>query len=168
MKITLRTMTAFLPAGALLLCSSAVLAIDATNFTITCNTFVKGTAKFVSVLVTILDQLGFRDLQVKGPTSLLEPASKMIGIGDPGPVNRAGVDRYECYKVSKPKNSSNFIPVASPLITDEFGVSIAYDLSKPTKLCTPVNKNNEDPGANTHPGHLVCYKAKRHVASVGR
>ena len=50
---------------------------------------VKGTPKFASVLVTILDQLGFRDLQVKGPTSLLEPASKIIGNGDPGPVNRA-------------------------------------------------------------------------------
>jgi hypothetical protein len=50
MKITLRRMTAFLPAGALLLCSSAVLAIDATSFTITCNTFVKGTAKFKPAL----------------------------------------------------------------------------------------------------------------------
>src|SRR5437870_9817625 len=110
---------------------------------------VKGTAKFVSVLVTILDQLGFRDLQVKGPTSLFEPASKVIGNGNPGPVNRAGVDRYECYKVAKPKGalSSSFIPVASPRITDEFGGPFAYDLSKPTKLCTPVNKNNEDPSA---------------------
>jgi hypothetical protein len=39
-------MTAFLPAGALLLCSSAALAIDATSFTISCDTFLKGTAKF--------------------------------------------------------------------------------------------------------------------------
>ena len=124
---------------------------------------VTGTARFASVRVTILDQLGFRDLQVKGPMSLFEPASKIIGNGVPGPVNRAGVDRYECYKVAKPKGASlaSFIAVVSPRITDEFGGPIAYDLSKPTKLCAPVNKNNEDPGADTHPGHLVCYKAKR-------
>src|SRR5438132_12739252 len=40
---------------------------------------VKGTAKFVSVLVTILDQLGFRDLQVKGPTSLLRSEERRVG-----------------------------------------------------------------------------------------
>jgi hypothetical protein len=46
MKTSLRRLTVFLPASALLLCSSAALAVDATNFTITCDTFVKGKAKF--------------------------------------------------------------------------------------------------------------------------
>jgi hypothetical protein len=33
-------------------------------------------------------------------------------------------------------------------------------LYKMTKLCTPVNKNGEDPTAPGHPGHLTCYQAK--------
>jgi len=50
MSTTFRRMTAFLPAVALLLCSSAALAIDATDFTISCDTFLKGTAKFKPAL----------------------------------------------------------------------------------------------------------------------
>jgi hypothetical protein len=49
MKTTLRSVL-LLPAGALLLCSSAALAIDATSFTISCDTFVKGKAKFKPAL----------------------------------------------------------------------------------------------------------------------
>src|SRR4029453_11455814 len=44
-------------------------------------------------------------------------------------------------------------------LTDEFRTQ-TLTLTKITKLCTPVNKNGEDPTAPQHAGHLVCYKAK--------
>ncbi len=33
-------------------------------------------------------------------------------------------------------------------------------LTKPSDLCAPVNKRGEEPGADQHPFHLMCYKAK--------
>ena len=32
---------------------------------------------------------------------------------------------------------------------------------KPAFLCTPVDKNGEDPTAPTHVAHLMCYKVKQ-------
>ena len=51
------------------------------------------------------------------------------------------------------------MPILGVLVSDQFG-SALYDLKKITHLCAPVNKNNEDPTAPQHPGHLVCYVAK--------
>jgi trimeric autotransporter adhesin len=44
-------------------------------------------------------------------------------------------------------------------ITDQFGVVI-FDVTKPTRLCNPANKNGEDPSASGHAGHLVCYAVR--------
>src|SRR6185369_13004606 len=34
-------------------------------------------------------------------------------------------------------------------------------VKKPSRLCVPVNKNNEEPGAETHADHLLCYQVKQ-------
>jgi hypothetical protein len=46
-------------------------------------------------------------------------------------------------------------------LVDQFG-SLTVDLDKrgPFRLCVPVNKNGEDPGAPTDPSALVCYTTK--------
>lgn len=37
---------------------------------------------------------------------------------------------------------------------------LGYDIVKPTRLCMPVDKNHEDPGAELNPDHLMCYQIK--------
>jgi len=50
--------------------------------------------------------------------------------------------------------------VQTVTLTDQLGGPLRYDLVKPKHLCTPADKNGEDPGAPGHPLHLVCYQAK--------
>src|SRR5262249_13518579 len=45
-------------------------------------------------------------------------------------------------------------------LTDQLGGPLIFLLTKPAHLCNPADKNGEDPGAPSHPLHLVCYKAK--------
>ncbi len=42
---------------------------------------------------------------------------------------------------------------------DQFG-TLSVDIKKPAMLCAPTNKENEEPGAETHGEYLTCYKAK--------
>ena len=39
-------------------------------------------------------------------------------------------------------------------------MTVTVDVTRPTMLCAPVNQNNEQPGADTHAAHLMCYKVK--------
>ncbi len=41
-------------------------------------------------------------------------------------------------------------------ILDQFNQPGLVDVVQPTRLCTPVNKNNE--GIKNDAGHLMCYK----------
>jgi hypothetical protein len=64
------------------------------------------------------------------------------------PADDAGVDNFKCYNGGLVQD------------TDEFGGPLMYDLLKPTHLCTPVDKQNENPGAEAHAGHLMCYRLR--------
>ena len=65
------------------------------------------------------------------------------------------VDHYKCYKV-KDLKTPKFVAVNATL-ADQFE-SKNTTLSKPTKLCNPVDKNGE--GIDDPTAHLVCYQAK--------
>ena len=114
--------------------------------------------KFVRSNHTAHDQFGDHSLTVLGPADLRAPSAKVLGSGGTGTVDTTGIDHFECYKVATQKGTPKFTPTATS-ITDEFG-TVNLTLAKITKLCTPVNKNNEAPTAATHVGHLVCYQAK--------
>jgi hypothetical protein len=86
------------------------------------------------------------------------------------PANDVGVDNFTCYKVVIARGAPKFVPITGGRVqlTDEFGGPLAYDVLKPTHLCTPVDKENENPGAETHAGHLMCYQVKLSTAGVAK
>jgi hypothetical protein len=97
------------------------------------------------------------------PPRLSCPGDRAAGRAEPQfPAVRVGVDDFKCYKVDIAKGAAKFVPVTGGLVqvTDEFGGPLMYDLLKPTHLCMPVDKQNENPGAEAHAGHLMCYQMK--------
>jgi hypothetical protein len=63
-------LTRVLVAGALLLCASAAFAVDASMFTITCNTFLKGSGKFKPALTPTACATGVSEvISIKGTVS---------------------------------------------------------------------------------------------------
>jgi hypothetical protein len=78
------------------------------------------------------------------------------------PADNVGVNNYKCYKIVLQKGSK-FTPIKGGLVqvSDQFtSPAKKYDVTKPTKLCDPVDKDGENPGAETNPNHLVCYATK--------
>src|SRR5262249_2251606 len=109
---------------------------------------------------TLTDQFGPHPVTIVKPAALLEPSAKALGSDGVGLVDTTGVDRFECYRAVRPSGTPQFAKVRDVLVEDQFGTA-RYDLTKIAKVCTPTNKNGEDPTAPGHDGHLVCYKAKR-------
>ena len=72
-------------------------------------------------------------------------------------------------KVSK--GAPRFEPIGPVSVVDQFEQPKVYDLKKPTRLCTPVDKNGE--GVLDPLGLLLCYQAKpgpgqpKHVKQTG-
>ncbi len=140
----------------------------------------KGTTKrAASVPLRIVNQLGTVAVQVKGPDTLLEPASKQLGSVAPT-LGPNVVDRYACYKtklVTKrcsgdPSRAcktdaacgadgpclGKFPKGLQVTLTDQFATGKRFDVVKPTRLCTPALANG-DPIASPD-GQLLCYKVK--------
>lgn len=116
---------------------------------------VKGTPRFVKRTHVTLDQFGSRTVQVLRPDSLLVPSSKALGSNGAPPYGTPGVRHYACYRA----RVTAFAPPPVPVVGDQFR-TVPYALKKVTKLCAPVDKAGEDPGAPADPGHLVCYKVR--------
>ena len=72
-------------------------------------------------------------------------------------------------KVSK--GAPRFEPISAVSVVDQFAQAKLYDLKKPTRLCTPVDKNGE--GVIDASSLLLCYQAKpgpeqpKHVKRTG-
>ena len=108
---------------------------------------------------TVTNQFGSIVLDVVQPSQLLVPTAKSLAApAPPAPTNPA-VDHFQCYKVKRSKGSAKFNKITAIPIKDQFGTG-TIDLLKPTDLCAPVDKNGEDPGAENHVFHLLCYRAR--------
>lgn len=112
-----------------------------------------------------LDQFASRTVVVSGADSLLVPSSKAAGTaGAPPYTGGTTVDHYECYRA---RNLGGFAPPAPPTVEDQFLIG-RVTVTRVTKLCTPVDKNGEDPTAPAHAAHLVCYGIRFASGSVPR
>jgi hypothetical protein len=89
---------------------------------------------------------------------LVPTAKTLIAPAPPEPADPA-VDHFQCYKAKRSKGTAKFQKILGVQVEDQFG-SGTIDLLKPSHLCAPVNKRNEEPGAELHPFHLLCYKVK--------
>jgi hypothetical protein len=100
---------------------------------------------------------------------LLVPAAKDPAAPVPAPEAPA-VDHFRCQKVKVAKGSP-FQGISQVSVVDQFEQPKLFDLKKPTRLCSAVDKNGEgvvDPSAL-----LLCYQAKpgpgqpKHVKRTG-
>ena len=120
---------------------------------------VPGTAKFMKVLNQhVVDHFGGLTVDVLKPEKLMLPTAKSVS-GPPSPPTSPVTDHFTCYKIRISPGASKFIPVLSATIADQFG-GLTVDIVKPRSLCVATNKEDEEPGAETHAEHLICYKAK--------
>jgi hypothetical protein len=119
----------------------------------------RGSPRFVKSTHATLDQLGARSLLLMRAESLLVPSTKVLGTGGAPPyAGGTAVDHYKCYRARSP---GPFAAPTPPIVADQlFPGGQLFRLRRPTKLCTPVDKDGEDPSAPDHAGHLVCYRAR--------
>ncbi len=102
--------------------------------------------------LTVVDQFGTHELDVVRPVLFLVPTSK------DGVQQQQSLDHFTCYKVTRAQGAAKFTP-GSVSVSDQFE-TVTETLLKPVTLCTPANKNGEDPSAPSHAGHLLCYKTR--------
>jgi hypothetical protein len=96
----------------------------------------------------LVDTLKPDRLLVPTATSLTQP------VPAPDPLGH-DVDHYKCYKVM-PSRGTTFKRVPAVSILDQFNQPGSMDVVRPTRLCTPVSKNNET--IKNPAGLLMCYK----------
>jgi cysteine-rich repeat protein len=104
----------------------------------------------------IVNQFGTVFLDVIKLDALLVPTAKSLFSSPPAPSPTT--DHFRCYKVKIPRGKS-FKVISNVTVQDQFGSS-QLSLVKPKRLCLPVDKRNESPGAESHAGHLLCYQTK--------
>ncbi|MBW2579863.1 MAG: proprotein convertase P-domain-containing protein [Deltaproteobacteria bacterium] len=113
--------------------------------------------------VLVENQFGLLVVDVEKPEDLLVPASKSLT--DPGisaPNNDLHiVNHFLCYKVKLSEGKPEFQPILGVSLVDQFEDKL-YDIVKPKRLCTPVDKNGEGIKTfDTPDDHLLCYEAKQ-------
>jgi len=108
--------------------------------------------------ITVTNQFGSLQFDVVKPARLMVPTAKSLAGPPASPVGSV-VDHFQCYKVKRSRGVAKFQKVVGVSITTQFE-SATIDVVRPLRLCAPANKNGESPGTETHPDHLLCYRAK--------
>jgi cysteine-rich repeat protein/parallel beta-helix repeat protein len=113
----------------------------------------------------VVNQFGTIFVDVIRPLRLLVPTAQQL-VSSPPPLAAPNVDHFTCYTVRRTPGTAA-LTTHSVTLDDEFG-SATVDVGRPTKLCAPTDKNGEDPGAENHLAHLLCYRISRPFTRVGR
>jgi hypothetical protein len=105
-------------------------------------------------------QFGSYTMDIVAPALLLVPTSKSL-VSFPPPLGSTGVPHFQCYRLTNVKGPAP----AGINVKDQFtlpfgGITLAIDSSGPHRLCVPVDKNGEDPGAPSNPSALMCLHTK--------
>lgn len=106
---------------------------------------------------TVTNQFGSILLDVRAPRTLLVPSS-LSDSGPPSLPDESILSHFTCYDVRVTNRTPRFAPrtVAVQTSFDDLDVLVR----KPTRLCVPVNKDGEAPGAPGLPESLLCYQTK--------
>ncbi len=110
----------------------------------------------------VMNQFGTTTVDIIKPDRLMVPTTKSLTATPPAAPGPPTIDHFKCYKIRRTVDTPPFVKQLGVPLVDQFG-PITVDLLKPLRLCTPVNKNTEDPTAPAHPLHLLCYRAKVNV-----
>ena len=107
--------------------------------------------------VQVVDDFGPLTLDLVKPTTLQVPTAKSH-TAPPAPPSAPAVDHFQCYQAKITKGTTPFAR-RTVTVADQFG-SHTIELKKVRRLCLPVDKNAEEPGAASHLDRLVCYQAR--------
>ena len=107
--------------------------------------------------VAVIDDFGTLTLDLVKPATLQVPTAKSHSAPPSEPAAPA-VDHFACYQAKITKGTPKFTRRMAT-VSDQFGTR-TVEVTKPRRLCYPVDKNGEEPGAPTHLDHLVCYQVK--------
>jgi len=102
--------------------------------------------------VILTNQFGEQRVNVVRPDSLCLPAVK----DNVGELDDLQVNHFKCYKV---RPATPFQAISGVNVVDQFEDKDTA-IVKPKYMCTPANKNGEDPTAPLELGHLACFKIK--------
>ncbi len=106
---------------------------------------------FRAVTVAVENQFGEQTLTVTRAETLCLPAIK----DEMGMLDDLETHHFKCYRA----RARGFQPIQGVRLVDQFEDKNTIVLT-PRLLCTPVDKNGEDPTAPDSPGHLTCFKIK--------
>jgi hypothetical protein len=109
----------------------------------------------------VTNQFGQVKLDIIRRTFLMVPAAKSL-VSQPSPLQNPVTSHFQCYLVRRSNGEPRFQPIRGVAAVDQFG-SHGLDILRPRYLCTPADKNNENPGAETGTQGLLCYKSKHRV-----
>jgi hypothetical protein len=93
------------------------------------------------------------------PDRLLVPTAKSLTAAVAAPdASSHDVDHFKCYTVRVSRGAPPFKRILDVSVADQFQSPALVDLVTPSRLCTPVAKNNEP--IKDESGHLMCYEIK--------
>jgi hypothetical protein len=119
---------------------------------------IKATPRFAKLGgVHVSDEFGMLIVDLLKPATLQVPTAKSHTAPPIEPIAPA-VDHFECYQARVTRGTTPFAR-RTVTVADQFG-SRTLELKKVKRVCLPVDKNDEAPGAESHPDHLVCYQAR--------
>ncbi len=121
--------------------------------------FIKPAMRFTTLTrQTVVDRFGTWTFDVQKAIALQVPTAKSH-TSPPSPPANPLIDHFQCHRVTRSSGTAKLAPV-TVAVHDQFG-SMSVQVRKPTRLCSPADKNDEDPGAEQHAAHLLCYKVKQ-------
>lgn len=94
-------------------------------------------------------------LMVSKPEALLVPSALAVGPSGAPATDVSSFDNFQCYRA----RATTARAAQRLTVADTFGDRV-YDVGRPTRLCLPADMSGEDPGAATHAGELLCYRAR--------
>ncbi len=119
--------------------------------------------RFAKRALQVENQLGHFEMLLNAAHDLLVPSAAVDGSGGAAALDTTDVGHFRCYKARlarRPRGAPGPAPTPRAIsVTDAFGERL-FNLQKPTRVCLPANKNDEDPDAPNTPGTLLCYAAK--------
>lgn len=108
--------------------------------------------------VEVQSALGRVRVDLKKIDGALVPAA-LDTTTPPGPPVPPDPDHFSCYKVATTPNTNKFVPVFGLSLVDQLG-SLTVDVARPTRLCTPLDVDGQDPGAASHAAQLLCFQVR--------
>jgi hypothetical protein len=87
------------------------------------------------------------------------PSAKSL-TGPPPPLGADTLDHFQCYRITRARTR-----VKNLSVIDQLG-ALHVDVKRPRRLCVPVDKDNESPGAGQHTGVFTCYDSRPSSSSL--